>query len=116
VPKDAAEAPRWPATALRPFGADTLVNLTVWESAEALWDFTYRARDHLDVLRRRREWFTPMAEAHLVLWWVEAGHLPDVGEARERLDLLRAQGPSPAAFDFRDRYDAPVAAVKGRRG
>jgi Domain of unknown function (DUF3291) len=43
-----------------------------------------------------------------VLWWVPAGHLPDVAEAKERLDLLRRVGPSPAAFTFRALY--PVGA------
>ena len=70
------------ATSIRAFDDDLLiVNMSVWESAEALADFTYRS-DHLAVMRRRREWFEPMAEAHLVLWWVPAGHVPDVDEAR----------------------------------
>ena len=80
-----------------------IVNMSVWESAEALADFTYRS-DHLAVMRRRREWFEGMAEAHLVLWWVPAGHAPDVEEAKERLDLLRRIGPSPEAFTFRALY------------
>ena len=42
------------ATAVRPYEDDTiLVNLSVWESAEALADFVYRS-DHVRFLRRRR--------------------------------------------------------------
>ena len=33
-----------------------IVNMSVWESADALWDFVYSS-DHLAVMRRRREWF-----------------------------------------------------------
>jgi Domain of unknown function (DUF3291) len=97
------------ATALRPRGPDLMVNMSVWETLEALRDFVYRNGPHLDFMRRRREWFHRMAEEHLVLWWVPAGHIPDLDEALSRLDLLRANGPSPLAFTFRDPYPAPTA-------
>ncbi|MEU5099345.1 DUF3291 domain-containing protein [Streptomyces sp. NPDC020996] len=97
------------ATGLRPAGENVIVNLTVWESPEALWDFTYRS-GHLEVMRRRREWFERHAEAHLALWWVPAGRLPTVGEALERLAHLRAHGPSPRAFTFASSYTAAEAA------
>ncbi|GAA3399160.1 DUF3291 domain-containing protein [Streptomyces roseoviridis] len=98
------------ATGLRPAGEDVIVNLTVWESREALWDFTYRS-GHLEVMRRRREWFERHVEAHLVLWWVPAGHRPGVGEALERLAELRAHGPSPRAFTFASSFTAAEAAA-----
>ncbi|MCX4781847.1 DUF3291 domain-containing protein [Streptomyces sp. NBC_01264] len=96
------------ATSLRPAGEDVIVNLTVWESQEALWDFAYRS-GHLEAMRRRREWFERHVEAHLVLWWIPAGHVPTVEEALERLSHLRAHGPSPRAFTFASSYDAPAA-------
>ncbi|MEU7067254.1 DUF3291 domain-containing protein [Streptomyces sp. NPDC046161] len=97
------------ATALRPAGDDVIVNLSVWESQDALWDFAYRS-GHLEVMRRRREWFERHVEAHLVLWWVPAGHLPTVDEALERLADLREHGPSPRAFTFASSYSATEAA------
>ncbi|WP_309053278.1 DUF3291 domain-containing protein [Streptomyces sp.] len=97
------------ATGLRPAGEDVIVNLTVWESREALWDFTYRS-GHLDLVRRRREWFLRHVQAHLVLWWVPAGHRPTVEEALERLAHLRAHGPSPRAFTFASTHTAAEAA------
>src|SRR5215207_7209027 len=43
------------ATAVRGFGDDRLiVNLSLWESLDALRVFVYRDSDHLAVLRRRR--------------------------------------------------------------
>jgi uncharacterized protein DUF3291 len=98
------------ATSLRPFGDDTMVNLSVWESVEALSGYVYRSR-HLDILRRRREWFQPATEPHLVLWWVPAGHRPDLTEAIDRLHLLREHGPGPDAFTLRVPYSAPTEAV-----
>jgi len=84
-----------------------LVNFTVWESAEALFDFTYRS-DHANVYRRRREWFEAPTEAHLVLWWISAGHIPTIAEGDDRLDHLRANGATPHAFTFKQRFDAPA--------
>ncbi|MFF5446447.1 DUF3291 domain-containing protein [Streptomyces sp. NPDC012888] len=98
------------ATGLRPAGPDAIVNMSVWESLEALWDFTYRS-GHLDVMRRRREFFQRHVEAHLVLWWVPAGHRPTVAEALDRLADLRANGPSPRAFTFVSSYTAAEAAA-----
>ncbi|WP_437936607.1 DUF3291 domain-containing protein [Sorangium sp. So ce341] len=103
------------ATAVRAFGDDRiLVNMSVWESAEALSDFVFRNPEHAAVMRRRREWFVPMKEAFAVLWWIPAGHIPTVAEAEERLDHLRRHGPTPRAFTFRRLFpapDAPDAAV-----
>jgi Domain of unknown function (DUF3291) len=97
------------ATALRAFGDDRLIlNMSVWESLEALRGFVYSSRAHLDVLRRRREWFEQMAELFVALWWVEAGHTPTIAEAEERLTLLRAVGPSPDAFTFRRHFPPPT--------
>ncbi|WIX83488.1 DUF3291 domain-containing protein [Amycolatopsis carbonis] len=92
------------ATAIRTsLGDDVLVNLSVWESRDALWDYVYRS-GHLDMLRRRAEWFEPPKAPFQVMWWIPAGHIPTVEEAVERLELLREQGPMPCAFGFRDSY------------
>jgi Domain of unknown function (DUF3291) len=96
------------ATALRPRGPDLIVNMSVWESLEALRDFVYRNGPHLDFMRRRRDWFHRMTQEHLVLWWVPAGHIPDLDEALSRLDLLRDNGPSPLAFTFHEPYTKPA--------
>jgi len=58
-------------------------------------------------MRRRREFFEQMSELFVVLWWVEAGHVPTIPEAEERLTLLRAIGPSPDAFTFRRHFPPP---------
>ena len=99
------------ATSIRAFDDDLLlVNMSLWESVEALADFVYRS-DHIRVMRRRREWATHMREAYMVLWWVEAGDIPTVDEAKERLEHLREHGPTPAAFTFKKRYSPGEAAV-----
>jgi Domain of unknown function (DUF3291) len=96
------------ATAVRGFGDDRLiVNMSVWESIEALGAFVYSGH-HRDVMARRRQWFSRMREAFQVMWWVPDGLRPSVADAEERLDHLRAHGPSPYAFTFRTPFPAPA--------
>ena len=96
------------ATALRPLGDSTLVNMSVWENVAALNDYVYKSA-HVEIMRRRKEWFERMREASIVLWWVPRGHRPSVAQAIERLELLRAQGPTADAFTFRKAFPPPDA-------
>ncbi|NYH52363.1 hypothetical protein HNR06_001952 [Nocardiopsis arvandica] len=95
------------ATGLRPFGDALLINYSVWEDVESLWNFTYRS-EHLELLRGRREWFERIEEAYLALWWVPSGTIPTVEEAGRRLDLLREHGPTPEAFTLRTSFPPPA--------
>lgn len=97
------------ATAVR-LGDDErlLVNLSVWESLEALRAFVYRG-EHAAVMRRRARWFLRGAEPTTVLWWIGAGEIPGVDEAAERLERLRREGPTPEAFDFAHPFPPPAA-------
>ena len=93
------------ATAIRAFADDRLIiNMSVWESIEALAEFAFRGR-HVDVMRRRREWFERLRDAYVCLWWVPAGHTPSIAEARERLEHLREHGPTAHAFTFRRPFE-----------
>lgn len=98
------------ATSIRAFPDDLMiVNMSVWKSIEALWEFVYGG-GHLEVMRRRREWFARI-EGHQVLWWVPSGCTPTVEEAKERLELLAEHGPTPEAFTFKSRLPAPGASA-----
>ncbi len=97
------------ATALRVFDdPDILVNLSVWESLDALRGFVYRS-EHRELLKDRAQWFVKSSARHLVLWWIPAGSTPSLEEAKQKLALLQAQGPSEQAFDFRHAF-APTPA------
>ena len=103
------------ATSIRAFDDDLmLVNMSVWESVEALAEYVYGG-GHLAVMRRRREWATRVVGAHMCLWWVPAGSVPSVEEARTRLDHLTENGPTPYAFTFKRRFGpgAAPASVPG---
>ncbi|WP_189461860.1 DUF3291 domain-containing protein [Jeongeupia chitinilytica] len=96
------------ATAIRHFGDDVIVNMSVWKGIDALHDYVYRS-DHAQIFKRRREWFARMADAYMVLWWVPAGHVPTLAEAAGKLALLQRLGPTPDAFTFRDPCPPPDA-------
>jgi len=96
------------AAGMRLFGEGILINLSVWETVEALRDFVFKSA-HLEVLRRRSEWFEKMTEAHTALWWTPAGQRPTVLEARERLIHLRQYGSTIYAFTFRQAFAVPDA-------
>jgi hypothetical protein len=99
--------PEGDATALRVFEDDqVLVNMSVWESLEALHEFVYRG-PHVGPLRQRKDWFLPWEGPVLALWWVPAGHLPSIEEAKVKLEELRLRGPTPSAFTFRMAFPPP---------
>jgi hypothetical protein len=77
-----------------------LPNLTVWKNIEALERFVWQTL-HQRFYTRRQEWFAPM-KTTLVLWWIPAGHRPDMAEGVARRDYLVAHGPSKHAFGWRE--------------
>jgi hypothetical protein len=101
------------ATAARPLGDDTLINLSVWQDLASLNAYVYRSA-HAQIMRRRKEWFERLREAHVVMWWVAKGHRPSLDEAIAKLNRLRSSGPSEEAFSFRQAYPAPTAAQPAR--
>jgi hypothetical protein len=85
-----------------------IVNMSVWRSPEALFDFVYKSSHRL-VMAKRRQWFAPPVTAYQVLWWVEAGSVPTPQQGLERLRHFDVHGPTPFAFSFRDKYPPPGA-------
>ena len=103
------------ATGIKPYGDELeIVNLTVWASVEALADFTYRTA-HAELLRRRREFFEAASQPILCLWWIPEGTTPSVEDAIARLEHLRASGPTPVAFTFRQRFEPDGTPAADRR-
>jgi hypothetical protein len=92
------------ATSLRPYDDERIiVNMSVWESVDALFKYAYYS-DHTEIFRRRAEWFVKMTTPAVALWWIEVGHIPSVAEAQEKLALIEQYGPTPLAFTFKQRF------------
>lgn len=94
-----------------------IVNMSVWESVDALKNFMFRTH-HREFMRRKSEWFHRLAEDTYVLWWIEDDHIPTQEEALARLMHLRQEGDTPYAFTFKTNFTASEAAIysKDARG
>jgi hypothetical protein len=100
------------ATTIRVFDDERLiVNLSVWESVEALFEFAYKTT-HTQVMGHRKEWFERMGSPYLAMWWISAGHIPTVSEAKARLEYLQLHGPTAYAFQFKTRFPIPTSATE----
>jgi len=89
------------ATYFRPYEDDrVLMNMSVWESVESLKTYVYRTA-HAELLKQRQEWFEQFSGVYAALWWVPAGHIPGIDEAKKRLAHLSEHGPSQYAFTFK---------------
>ena len=88
------------ATAIRPFGDPTmLVNMSVWESAEALERFVWQTA-HAKFYNAKAQWFEKLVSPHFVMWHVPIDRKPSLVEAKERLDHLTQHGDSDHAFGW----------------
>ena len=127
---DAAEGFVWrlqteegDATYLRPYADDRILfNLSVWKSVETLKSYVYRTA-HAELLKGRRNWFEQFDRVFLAMWWVPAGHIPGIDEAKARLAHLEQHGPSQIAFNFKQLFpplgiegDAADGAARGAGG
>ena len=99
------------ATSIHAFDdPNLLMNMSVWENADVLFDFVYKT-SHQGFMARRREWFRKADGPYQVLWWIPAGTLPTIEDGKERLAMLPEHGPMPEAFTFKQRFPPPGDAV-----
>jgi len=96
------------ATELSPYPDPLiLINLSVWESVEALRAYAYGSA-HAEFFARRREWFEKFESQHLALWWIPVGTQPTIDDAKERLAAISARGSTPFAFTFKHAAPPPA--------
>lgn len=76
-------------------GFDNRISATVsvWQSIEALRDYTFNS-SHGRWMARRSEWFEVVDGPQLVIWPVKAHSRPSLREALERLHHLKTNGPT----------------------
>jgi hypothetical protein len=99
------------ATYLRPFDDDRIIiNLSVWETVEHLRAYVYGSQ-HAELLRQRRDWFEKFDRVSLAMWWIPAGHLPSIDEAKKRLASIDQNGPTPFAFTFKTLFPPDEAVI-----
>lgn len=84
-----------------------IVNMSVWESIEALRAYAYKS-DHARVFRDRSKWFEKMDKPSYCLWWIPSAHIPTVAEGRERLEHYQTHGATPYSFWFSQHFPHPA--------
>ena len=95
------------ATAIHPYNDDRIiVNMSVWESPEQLKNYVYKSA-HSDVMRQRKTWFEKFDKMYYAMWWIPAGHIPTIDEAKERLEHIQKYGESKFSFSFAKLYPVP---------
>jgi hypothetical protein len=87
-----------------------IVNMSVWESVDALETFAYKTV-HRRFVQRRREWFAHLEGAYMALWWIAEGTVPSIAEGKARLAHLERFGPTAYAFGFAKRFPPTSDAV-----
>ena len=95
------------STAIRVFNEPLLlVNMSVWESIDALKNFVYKSA-HVELIRDRQGWFHKYVEAHQALWWIPVDHIPSIEEAKEKLEAIQKHGPTATSFHFGKPFSMP---------
>ena len=96
------------ATAIRVFDDPLLIiNMSVWANLDALKHYVYKSL-HVDLIKDRDAWFNKLGQSHQALWWIPAGHIPNVEEAQKKLEYIRKFGPSAEAFTFAKPHPMPM--------
>lgn len=83
-----------------------IVNMSVWQDADTLFNFVYRSA-HTPIMAKRRQWFERAVDSYQALWWVKRDHEPTIEEGLAKIWLIDRFGPTPQAFHFKSRFPAP---------
>ena len=93
---------------INPFQESSLfINISVWEGIISLESFVYGAM-HLEIMKRKKEWFHHFKGFYYTLWWIKAGEYPSAQEAAKQLAYLQDKGPSEKVFTFKNTYPPTV--------
>ncbi|WP_346882480.1 DUF3291 domain-containing protein [uncultured Algibacter sp.] len=90
--------------ALQIFKDDLLIiNMSVWSDVESLFKYVYKS-GHIEVLKRKKEWFKKNIANHMAFWYIPKGNIPTFNDAKIRLDYLNLHGETPYAFTFKSKF------------
>ena len=96
------------ALSINPFPDNSLlINVSVWEDVKSLEQYVYHSM-HVEIMKRKREWFHHFNGFYYALWWIKSGAFPSAQEAANKLEQLQANGPSQKVFTFKKAYPPPA--------
>ncbi|MEN0000688.1 MAG: DUF3291 domain-containing protein [Pseudomonadota bacterium] len=96
--------PTYPAFYHGPQGEHSPSTLSLWECPEAAIAFAYHGL-HAEALKRAREWFDEPTWPPYAVWWASDDKRPTWREAVAKHQQLHDEGPTQAAFNFKNLYD-----------
>jgi hypothetical protein len=88
-------------------------NMSVWETLEDLKDYAFDTA-HVELFKERQRWMAAFDRAHGALWWICAGEIPTVAEAKARLQSVHEHGPTHFAFTFAVPFPKPFVDASAR--
>ena len=95
--------------ALDVFKDETLIiNMSIWADIDSLFNYTYKS-GHIEVFKRKKEWFSKLKMMHMAFWYVPEGYVPTFQDAKGRLDYLNTHGDTPYAFGFKSKFSVEDA-------
>ena len=80
------------------------VNMSVWKDAKSLEDYVFKTV-HVQIYKRRGEWFEKMEMPHMVFWYVPEGYIPPLSEAIDKLEYYQRNGATEHAFGWAEVMD-----------
>jgi hypothetical protein len=90
-----------------PFDDDRLFfNMSVWKTLESLKDYAFNTA-HVELFKDRQQWMAAFDKAQAALWWIRAGEIPTVAEAKARLQFIHERGSTHFAFTFAVPFPKP---------
>ena len=84
-------------------GTDFIVNLSAWQSLDALYGFVF-GQSHKQIMMARDQWFTHLGKPLSVIWLSDNTPFPSWDEAIDKLETLWERGPTQDAFDYSWAY------------
>ncbi len=84
----------------------SLVNMSVWDSVDALRHFIFKT-SHVEFLRRRTTWFELAEQPTSICWWIPINTVPTVADAQRRLTSFINDGPSDKSWALAKPFSYP---------
>lgn len=97
-----------PAMNTKDLGNPHIYTLGGWKDVRAVHSFAHRDTQHVENMKKLRHWIDRSEGANMVMWWARKDVRISLKMAWDRLERLRANGPSAHAFSLQDRFDAPT--------
>mgnify|MGYP001965516616 CR=1 FL=1 len=91
------------STIAKRLGPDFIVNLSAWESSDALYAFVFSQR-HRQMMMARDDWFAHVGKALSVVWFANNAPYPTWDQAIGCLEILWQTGLTQDAFDYSWAY------------